>query len=210
MKMLLTVIALTLLDAEFGKSELLCVVSPIRIISTGGYVAVTHFHNRATTCDVDYLLDPDIEDNEDIKEDMRRAGEVVADKMNCDKDWFNNELSIFTSRPKRPALFNESILQNVILFKGKRLVIYAGKWTWALEQKVRRIGNSSRQAKNQTDIIDVVAILRVITVEIASPLSGKYVKALNTNGFDVPPTEETLKLIAETYRKTYGEEGLSI
>jgi hypothetical protein len=46
------------LDAEIAKSRNLQRAAPIKLIAVGGFVAVTYFHNRETTQDLDCLLDP--------------------------------------------------------------------------------------------------------------------------------------------------------
>ncbi|XMA15127.1 hypothetical protein WAI453_007918 [Rhynchosporium graminicola] len=54
--------ALTHLDKEVEQSKNLRKVSPIRLVAVGGYVSVTYLQNRRAAEDIDYILDPQIED----------------------------------------------------------------------------------------------------------------------------------------------------
>lgn len=47
-----------MLDREVAKYLTLNWALPITLISTGGFVAVSHFRNRRSTEDIDYMLDP--------------------------------------------------------------------------------------------------------------------------------------------------------
>lgn len=198
-----------MLDNEFGKSELLRVISPIRVISAGGFVAITHFKNRESTVDIDYSIDPDLHDNEDVKEDIRLATRAVAKEFEYRDDWFNDEMTLFTARSIRPKLFEESVDQGLILWQGKRLIIYAMKFEWALERKVRRLSYGSKGRDSKADLSDAVVILHSLVEQNSDrPVGREYVKQLNLNGFDLLPHESTLDVLADAYQKTYHRQGL--
>ncbi|KAI9782435.1 MAG: hypothetical protein M1816_001887 [Peltula sp. TS41687] len=67
--------ALSLLDVEISKSkELRSVVrdmGPIKLIAIGGFVAVGYLKSRASTHDIDYLLEPRIEQNSEARSEPR-------------------------------------------------------------------------------------------------------------------------------------------
>ncbi|OBT95623.1 hypothetical protein VE01_05916 [Pseudogymnoascus verrucosus] len=201
---------LELLDAKLDESELLRVVAPIRIICTGGFLAVSYLKSRVSTVDLDYCLDPELYDNEDVKEDIRIAAESVAIQLTYPDDWFNDEMTIFTKRSTRPKLFQESLDQGVVLWQGKRLIIYAIKFEWALETKLRRLSYASAPRNYSIDMSDAVAILNVLVERNGGqPLDREFIRGLNWNGFDVLPTEGTLDAIARTYQQTYNKDGLN-
>lgn len=56
--------------------------------------------------------------------------------------------------------------QNVVLWRGKNLVIYAVKWEWSLARKVKRIGSTGRDA----DVSDAVALLRQMVDDSKGPI----------------------------------------
>lgn len=198
-----------MLDNEFGKSELLRVISPIRVISAGGFVAITHFKNRESTVDIDYSIDPDLHDNEDVKEDIRLATRAVAKEFDYRNDWFNDEMTLFTARSIRPKLFEESVDQGLVLWQGKRLIIYAMKFEWALERKVRRLSYGGTGRNLKVDLSDAVVILHSLVERNAGkPVGREYVKRLNLNGFDLLPHESTLDMLANEYQQKYHEHGM--
>ncbi|KAI1757055.1 hypothetical protein F4782DRAFT_481090 [Xylaria castorea] len=62
--------ALSALDKEFGKSDLLMGLAPIRFMTSGGTLAVKYFHVRTTTKDVDCFTDPNVDAAEDYREEI--------------------------------------------------------------------------------------------------------------------------------------------
>lgn len=198
-------LGLELLDAEFEKSELLRALAPIRVMSTGGFLAIAYFKNRESTVDLDYCLDPELFDNEDVKEDIRIATEAVASQLVFPPSWFNDEMTIFASRSIRPKLFQDSLDQDIVLWQGKQLIIYAVQLTWALERKIRRLSYAS--TGRSADISDAVTILHCLVERNGDqPLNRDYIRQLNRNGFDVPPDEATLEVVEHIYRQTYNED----
>jgi hypothetical protein len=55
---------------------------------------ISYFKNRETTVDLDYCLDPELFDNEDVKEDIRIAAQSVAEQLDFPDDWFNDEMTM--------------------------------------------------------------------------------------------------------------------
>ncbi|KFX95822.1 hypothetical protein O988_05618 [Pseudogymnoascus sp. VKM F-3808] len=198
---------LELLDAEFEKSELLSALAPIRIMSTGGFLAIAYFKNRESTVDLDYFLDPELFDNEDVKYDIRTAAEAVASQLVFPPSWFNDEMTIFASRSIRPKLFQDSLDQDIVLWQGKRLKVYAVEFEWALERKIRRLTHDSAGRSYSSDLSDAVSILHLLVERNGDqPLDRDHIRQLNRNGFEVLPDERTLDVIAHIYRQTYNKD----
>ena len=175
-------------------------------MSTGGFLAVAYFKNRESTVDLDYCLDPELFDNEDVKEDIRIATESVAGQLVYPSSWFNDEMTIFAHRSIRPKLFQDSLDQDIVLWQGKRLTIYAVQFEWALERKIRRLSYASSGRSYSSDISDAVAILHVLVERNGGrPLDREHIRQLNRNGFDVLPDELTLDVIEHIYQQTYKE-----
>lgn len=108
--------------------------------------------------------------------------------------------------PGRPILFllfQESVEQNVVLWRGQNLIVYAVKWEWALIRKLKRISISGKEG----DIGDAVAILHEINEINGGPLDRRV--ARGWNGVSYSPVEEiVLDEVARRYAVEYGEEGL--
>jgi hypothetical protein len=201
------IVALDVLDNEISKSEYLSAISPVRCISIGGFLAVKYLKNRQITTDIDYLLDPHLLGDEEAVQELTEAVSRASVRLDLDLEWFNSELLIFAHTTKRATLFYESIQQNIVLYDGPNLTIYAGKLTWALERKIRRIQNAFATRNRDIDVDDAVSIIHYLK-QSGHPLSFEYIQTLNLNGFDVAPATETLRFVAEAYRKKYGALGL--
>jgi hypothetical protein len=85
---------------------------------------------------------------------LKRATAVgkVAKSRGYSPEWFNDKVAPFAVGATRLPLFEESVAQNIVLWQGKDLIVYAGKWEWSLARELKRIGSSSREA----DISDAV------------------------------------------------------
>jgi hypothetical protein len=195
--------ALASLDEEIGLSKNLRKVVPIKLIAVGGYVSVTYFRNREATEDVDYILDPTIENQAKVDEKLQRAIERVAKSKKLTPDWINDKVAQFAVGTTRLPLFQESIAQDIVLFKGKNLIIYAAKWEWSLARKLKRIGSTNRVI----DIDDAVAILHEINQRNKTPMNRQVAKEFNTLVYS-PIEDHVLDKVAESYKMKYGEDGL--
>lgn len=199
-------------------------IAPIRLISLGSSLAVKLCQNRESTWDIDCLLDPNVAVAPDYVEELKAAIARVAAEEGYSKTWLNQQVEVFVARNKRMDLFLRSIDQNIILFQGENLVLYAGWLNWALERKVRRVAHvRERRARKNVDIADAAAIVRQMrgsgsntssdSSSSASPgslpMSFEFIRALNFNGFDVSPTDEAIKAVADWYADKYGEVGIA-
>ncbi|KAI0548282.1 hypothetical protein F4679DRAFT_585650 [Xylaria curta] len=111
--------ALSALDNESRKSELLMSVAPIQFVASGGALAVKYYHVRATTDDVDCFTDPNVDAAEDYRREIMLAVQHMADILGLEKDWFNDELKAFN---KRMDLLLEAVEQDIVVFQGTNLV----------------------------------------------------------------------------------------
>ncbi|EJP69918.1 hypothetical protein CRV24_008873 [Beauveria bassiana] len=199
------------LDEEIGKSELLMSVAPIRLITVGGSLAVLLCGNRTSSTDIDCILDPQVAEDSDYAEEWSKVVATAADAVHLEDDWLNDQLGIFVRRDKRKMLFLESVQQDIAIYEGKNVVIYAGRLDWALERKIRRVAYATerRQVKN-VDTTDAAAIIKLMVsrVDYPTPLSFEFIRGLNYNGFDVAPTDEAIREVARYYKETYGDDGI--
>lgn len=72
--------ALTALDREMGKDPWLIAFAPIRLVSTGGFPAVSYYKNRESTEDVDYIIQPDLAGDKERLDAFKQAILSVADE----------------------------------------------------------------------------------------------------------------------------------
>jgi len=201
-----SVLALAALDAEVGESELLMSVAPIRLMCAGGCVAIKYFHVRGATKDVDCMLDPNVDAAEDYRNELLAAIRKVADRCNLTVDWMNDELKLFINRPKRLDLFLQSIEQNIVIYPGSNIVVYAADLEWSLERKLRRIEVAGKDVRTE-DLSDAVAIVRVLK-NGGPPLSVEYLSSLNYNGFEFV-LGKGIETAKEEYERVYGEVGIA-
>ena len=107
----------------------------------------------------------------------------------------------------RELLFKEAEKQNVVLFDGNCIRVLAAPIVWALERKLRRVFMVDRGRKSELDMSDCLAMLKYLRDRSAmGQLDREYIQQLNANGFDVVPGDEAMEIVAEEYRKKYGED----
>ncbi|KAG6036383.1 hypothetical protein E4U41_005734 [Claviceps citrina] len=203
--------ALTMLDSKIASNDLLMSVAPLRLVTVGGCLAVRLCHNREASYDIDCLLDPHVTSADDYAAEFELVCQEVAREGGFYKDWLNQQVKIFVSRERRATLFLESVQQDIIVYSGKNLVVYAGRLDWALESKLRRMSHSrNRRGYKNVDLPDAAALIHLMRGDgDGLPISFQYVRDLNLNGFDLQPTEDVLREIAEFYFQEYGEVGLA-
>ncbi|KAL3440451.1 hypothetical protein BJX65DRAFT_300482 [Aspergillus insuetus] len=132
------------LDRQTGYNTWLTAFAPIRLVSAGGFLAVTYFKNRDSTGEIDYLIEPEFAQGQDIQSALREAVTSVAEQLAYNDGWINEAMAIF----------------NIILFKGENLEILAAPLEWSLERKLRRIYTGNQDRKAQLDMADTVALLK--------------------------------------------------
>ncbi|KJK73869.1 hypothetical protein H634G_10847 [Metarhizium anisopliae BRIP 53293] len=196
--------ALLALDSEIAKSKNLRAAAPIKLLSAGGFVAVTLFHNRNSTQDIDYIIDPDTKNVTKVKEKLQKAISAVAQKRGLVEEWINSRMEVFAVGETKRHLFYDSIAQGVVLWQGTNLIIYAAKWEWSLARKLKRIGSERRHI----DVSDAVEILAQMVQENGSPLSYELVKSWNTIVY-TPLDDAAIKQVAEAFVARFGYAGIS-
>ncbi|ROT38124.1 hypothetical protein SODALDRAFT_279063 [Sodiomyces alkalinus F11] len=186
-----------------SKSKNLRAAAPIKLLSAGGFVAVTLFRHRQSTRDIDYIIDPAIRKLNKIKEKFQRAILAVAKQYELIGDWINPLMDLFTPGDIKRRLFRDSVGQGVVLWQGKNLIIYAAQWKWSLARKLKRIGS----ARRETDIKDAVEILAVMVRENGGPLALGVVKAWNTI-MHTPLDDYAIRSVADAYIRRWGIPGI--
>ena len=108
-------------------------------------------------------------------------------------------MEVFAVGNARASLFQSSVDQNVVLWRGQNLVIHAAKWEWALARKSKRIAAEHRA----TDISDSVELLKVVLDSTGELLQRDTMKSWSNNIF-VPIEDEVVDLVAAEFKKKYG------
>jgi hypothetical protein len=156
------------------------------------------------------MLDPNIASAADYLTEFTTAVTQVAEKGGYTPDWLNQQVELFVSKDRRMGLFLESVQQGLTIYAGPNLVIYAGRLSWAMERKVRRVAHArDRRRTKRVDVTDAAALVRLMRRPGEPPVSFRYIRELNLNGFDVPPTDEAIREVAEHYASVYGEVGVA-
>lgn len=196
-----------MLDEGIGNSDLLLAVAPIRFITVGGMLAVSVLGNRATTKDIDFLLDPNVDAVKEYRDEVMRVIQDVAIAGNFSEDWMNDDFQIFVGRSKRPTLFMQSIEQGVIAYQGRNLLVYAGRIDFALERKLRRISDPSDRARD-LDLSDAITLVHWLKGEGGHPLSFEFVQGLDENQMGMRIRREGIERAAREYIKVYKAQGI--
>lgn len=191
-----------------GHDPFLVGFAPIEIITAGGFLAVCHLKNRESTGDLDYIIDPEWATDPDIQVPLKKAVLTVAEKCDFNEDWMNEEMGLFTTEATDKRLFEQAKKEDLVLFRGENIMVYAAPIEWALERKLRRIYVGGRDRKAQFDMSDAVAMLKYLK-DAKGPLDREYIRTLNMNGFDVVPDDHTMNRVAAEYQSVYGEEAFA-
>ncbi|KAK8148598.1 hypothetical protein G3M48_009762 [Beauveria asiatica] len=182
--------ALRALDVEIGKSKNISKIKPVQLLSAGGFVAVTLFRNRFATEDIDYIINPDTPNVDKIMDKFQAAIE---------------RMEIFVTGRNRQSLFRDSVTQNVVLWRGANLIIYAAKWEWTMARKLKRIGSENRKI----DLSDAVEILAKMVQENGGPLALETVQSWDTIVY-TPLDMAAIKRVADAYRERWGVDGINM
>lgn len=189
-----------------GNNAWLVAFAPIRVLTAGGFLAVTYLKNRDSTGDLDYLIEPEYVGDQEIQRALDDAVRNVALRLRYNDEWMNDAMSIFVTRKARQDLFERALRDGVTLFKGEHLEVLAAPIEWALERKLRRIHGTSRDRKAESDMSDAVAILKYLRTRNNGPLDLESIRTMNVNGFDILPDDGTMQKVADEYRRVYNEE----
>ncbi|OAA63466.1 hypothetical protein SPI_03629 [Niveomyces insectorum RCEF 264] len=200
------------LDHVISNQELLMSVAPIRIMVTGGVLAVLRLHVRSATEDVDFILDPNVDAAEEYRAEFFQAINTVSDAVEgLPTGWLNDHVRVFIPTDKRMELFLSSVDQNIVIYKGENLVVYASKLDWALESKLARIETlKPGHDKRNTDISDAVEMIRLMIEANGDeqPISREYLNGLNFSNQSGQPNENAITAVASAYEQKYGKKGI--
>jgi len=189
-----------------AKKDWLIAFAPIDIVAVGGYVAVSHFKNRDATGDLDYLMDPQYKDDAELKTQLQEVIALVSEEEKLERNWMNDEVEIWATPAAVRQIFAEAFEQNIILFQGDSIRVWAAPFEWALERKMRIVAYPGRERdKRKVDMQDVLAIFKFLR-DKRGPLDMEYFRNLNKNGFEQKPDVSHMEKIAAEYRKKYGED----
>ncbi|KAI3342151.1 hypothetical protein F4824DRAFT_495087 [Ustulina deusta] len=198
--------ALGLLDSAIGTSDLLAPLAPIRFICFGGALAVKVFQNREDTEDIDILLDPSVEAISLYHEEIQRAVSAAAAQGRYEEDWFSDACRLFIAQEKRPRLFAKSVQQDIVVYRGRNLVIYAASLDTALERKLRRLDCNLTSRDRGADVSDAVALVHALRGE--HPVGKDYVQALDLNELRTPVKHSSIDLVAQEYIRKHRQQGI--
>lgn len=70
-------------------------------------------------------------------------------------DWVNTETQMWMPGPMQPKLTAAAVQQNVVVFNGNALIIYAAPWAYAFSAKINRILTGGDQ-RRPCDLADAV------------------------------------------------------
>ncbi|KAG9231141.1 hypothetical protein BJ875DRAFT_383591 [Amylocarpus encephaloides] len=197
--------ALKQLDYEMSRNDFLAAFAPIKVVTIGGFLAVTYFKNREATGDLDYMIDPLWAEDDEIKSPLKGAINSVAKKENFEIDWMNDGLEIWASPTACKTIFERAYQQSILLFDGQSLKVWAAPFEWALERKLRRIAYSDRGEK-KVDMEDALVLFNHFRKANGGPLDMEYFRELNMNGFDLTPQPHHMEMVAANYRRMYKED----
>ena len=195
--------ALSALDAEIAKCKDLVAAGPLKMLSAGGFVALVLFHNRLSTPDIDYILDPSVPQGKKHRGALQKAIDSVAKSQDIWDLWINSNMEILVWGDDKQRLFDDSVAQGVVLWQGDNLIIYAAKWEWSLARKLNRVACEDREV----DVDDAVEILARMVQDNGGPLSWDTVKSWDTIIYS-QLEDCAIKCVAEAYRERYGSVGI--
>lgn len=189
-----------------GKFDFIVAFAPIKLITAGGFLAVNCLKNRETTKDLNYLLDPEWATDEDIKGPLEQAILRVSQRLQLAEQWANEDMALYVTKETRVHLFRKALKQNIILFRGDNLIILAAPIKWALKRKIRWMFAPGPDRKVETDMSDLLAMLRCMRDRKAGPLNPEHLRTQSLNSFDDVPDSAGMGQIAAAYREKYKDE----
>ncbi|KAL2823582.1 hypothetical protein BDW59DRAFT_173408 [Aspergillus cavernicola] len=200
---------LEVLDHEMDNDDWLVAFAPITLLSAGGFLAVSFLENRESTGDLDYFLEPQWADDNDVRQPLYRAMIRTARKLGFVESWANDEMAFFVSDGVRMHLFEAAEKQNIVLWESANLRVLAVPLEWALERKLRRIYNHINHSKRGSDMNDALALLKHLRMQNSGPLDRQQIRTSSICSWEPPPDNGTMSQIATAYRYKYGEEAFT-
>jgi hypothetical protein len=139
-------------------------------------VSLRCLKNRGSTGDIDYILDPATKDEAKINQKLKRAVGAVASAKGYHDEWVNDRVKYFAYDDTLGPLVQRSIQQNVVLYSGEHLMVYAVEWSWSLATKLRRVATQNRDV----DIDAAVETLHKINQQRGCPMARQEAKEFSS------------------------------
>lgn len=127
-------------------------------IAIGGAVNTLYLESRNSTHDVDLFGSREILGNKErmlLDEASHDAQQHIAE---LGTDWINTETQIWMPEPILDDLTEAAVEQNVVVFKGDGLTVYAAPWHFAFSAKINRLVTRGRYSRSY-DLDDAVTYL---------------------------------------------------
>ncbi|KAI5290674.1 hypothetical protein KEM54_000808 [Ascosphaera aggregata] len=194
------------LDKEVARSKNLHKVLPLRLVAVKGYVSVTSLGNCQTTSQLTYILDPFLMPRPKIQEKLRKAIEGVAYDCLYSGSWMSDQLGQNLSERDLHQLWKNSIKQNVVIWAGENITIYAPLWEWMFDEKMKVLAAASPHA-DQQDIDDAVDILMRLNKKHKSTISAERL-AYWQRDIQPPVRMGMYHNLSEAHKAKYGRPGL--
>ena len=199
--------ALAALDGEIGASDFLMSIAPLRFITAGGSLAIKVFGCRTTTKDIDFFVSPNIRDSPAYFSLIEKAIGSVQQRLQLRDGWLNDEMKSWVQNSTREQLLFLSVEQDIVVYEGTNLVLYAADLEWCLEQKLHRITNTRTKPKRDADLVDAVAIARCLK-ESGPPLDAAFLESLDWNGFGMRKAGG-IEALRDQYELVHGQVGVA-
>ncbi|RSM05916.1 hypothetical protein CEP52_005963 [Fusarium oligoseptatum] len=200
---MLSLLALQALDAEIAKSEDLKADAPLKLVSSGGFVAVDMLGTREMTTEIDYILNPDSIDRGKLRRELYKAIVHVGRSHNISRSWMRNvESFVQGDDNEKQRLVRDSISQDIALWRGANLTVYAVEWHWALAQKLKMMEDG-----READTRDGVAILSELYMVCNGPIPRNIIQSWD-NLVSTPIQDSTIDVLAAAFLARYGYVGV--
>lgn len=211
--------AFEILDQALGENEYAAAVAPIRMVTLGGLILVKMFKNRAGTVDIDVIIDPNIDAVAEFREAVLDCIQAVAQKQGLEKDWMNGEdpggciqgrqlhanlcflvdqcKMFFQKGRVREKIFLQSLTYGEKIYSGTNLEIYAIRLKFALERKLRRLLDPTRDTA--VDLADALCFLKHMASYGDKPLGFHQCQSLDYNEHGLPVPDEAIRRLQQTF-----------
>ncbi|KAL9585024.1 MAG: hypothetical protein Q9203_004423 [Teloschistes exilis] len=192
-------------------SPILSQFLPVEIVASGGYVSLCALANRTTTRDLDYFIDPAAYGtlSARVQAELKRLITEVAGQLHFVSDWANDQVTLFLTLIRNPKeLFDRSVQQGVLLFRGTNLHIYAVVWLWVLVRKMKRLQMEGQEPR-EVDWIDCVSIIQKMVEETGTPFSPGQLTEFDHTDREPPVFLETVAEVNHRFRSIHGFDGIA-
>ncbi|KPM37977.1 hypothetical protein AK830_g8600 [Neonectria ditissima] len=173
----------------------------VSFITTGGAVSTLYLQSRPTTHDVD-VFGSDFDNNaRNIVNDAMEDAQVHIPALGT--DWLNTSVQIWIPEPFHTELTVAARQQNVKVFDGPGLTIYAAPWEFAFSSKICRLLKGADEFRSY-DLADAVSFIHEfilnhgnepVAVDTALGWARHYTYRTNPHVL--------LTLVNEEYRRRY-------